>query len=59
VCIVLRATYRTYGAQESRDEGIPARPGKSCARVQWPNRFVRKLEEVRWTATKIGVIENR
>lgn len=44
VCIVLRATCRTYGVHESRDEGAPTRPGKSCAKIQWPNRFARRRE---------------
>lgn len=51
MCIVLRATCRTYGAQEGREEGAkpPARPGKSCVRVQWPKRSVRRreFEEIR------------
>lgn len=48
MCIVLRATFRTYGAQEG-SEGVSTRPGKSCNGIRWLNNFPQPcvFEEIR------------
>lgn len=42
MCVVLRTTCRTYGVQEVGEDGVPARPGKSCVGVRWSARSPRR-----------------